>query len=279
MAPSACLASLLVDHVSPSLLLEIAGEGLESLDAEISQCELDIKEGGNDDGEISSNGHDDGKGMNEELEGWAPQQTERKGREGSRSKTENQDELARLRRGRDVMVQDVSPPLTTSNLCPNPQNPTLANAKTQFRWLQALLARTPSPSHPSSSQNPPSASYSTSTPTRDRSSLSPNSTPISLDPPTFSFRSIIEPGFYNSHSISTITTTHQHARRTSRDGAWSRRSSFRGRERVRRPRSGEDQMTTAAMVIGSLDAWGGRAIDGKVVAAEQEEKRIIGVET
>lgn len=104
-------------------MLELAGECVKSLDAEISQCEREIEEGvnndetkDNDDGKISFNEHDDSSGRDKELEGRAQQQTVRKGREGFCSKRENQDELARLRRGRDVMVQDVSSPSLSHNL-------------------------------------------------------------------------------------------------------------------------------------------------------------------
>lgn len=114
MAPSAGLVSLLALYATPSFLLEAAGEYLESLDAEISECELVIKEGINDDekknsdkGKISFNGHDDGDGTNKKLEGRVQQQTTRKRLEFEK---ENEDELARLYKKRDVMVQDVSSP-------------------------------------------------------------------------------------------------------------------------------------------------------------------------
>lgn len=121
MAPSAGLVSLLADHTTPSFLLEVAVEYLESLDEKISECELGMKEGvnnderkNNDEGEggrkVYSKRHDDGDEMNKGLEGEAQQQTGRKGSEGSHSKKENEAELARLRKRRDVMVRDVSSP-------------------------------------------------------------------------------------------------------------------------------------------------------------------------
>lgn len=122
MAPSAGLLSLLADHATPSFLLEVAGEYLESVQAEISECELGMKESvrvdgtkNNDDGEegkvnVSSNEHNDGDKLNKEQDDGALQQTRRKGSKRSRPKKGNEDELARLRKERDVMVQDVSPP-------------------------------------------------------------------------------------------------------------------------------------------------------------------------
>ncbi|MCJ1263906.1 hypothetical protein MMC22_003776 [Lobaria immixta] len=261
MAPSAGLLSLLADHTTPSFLLEVAGEYLESVQAEISECELGMKDGlrvdrtkNNNDGEerngnVSSNEHDDGDKMNKELDEGALQQTRREGSEWSRPKKKNVDELARLRKERDVMVQDI-------------------------QWLQGLHPRTPSPSisSPSSSQNPPS----TSTPTHKPSSLSANST---LTPPSsVSLRHKAKLESRNSNSsISSspniITTNrHQHARRASGNGTWSQRSKVRGRERVRRPRSSGDEamMTTASLA--ERGGFGlGRAAGGDVVTARGEE--------
>lgn len=121
MAPSAGLVSLLADHTTPSFLLEVAVEYLNSLDEKINECELVIKEGVNNDemrnndegdgwGKICSNRHDDGDETNKGLEGGAQQQTGRERSEGSHSKKENEAELVRLCKRRDVMVGDVSSP-------------------------------------------------------------------------------------------------------------------------------------------------------------------------
>lgn len=121
MAPSAGLVSLLADHMTPSFLLEVAVEFLESLDEEISECELVIKEGVNSDerrnnnegegeGKVLSNRHDDGDETNKGLEGGAQQQARQKRSEGSHSKKENEAELVRLHKQRDVMVRDVLSP-------------------------------------------------------------------------------------------------------------------------------------------------------------------------
>ncbi|MCJ1426235.1 hypothetical protein MMC29_004138, partial [Sticta canariensis] len=111
MAPSAGLVSLLADHTTPSFLLEAAVEYLESLNEKISECELVIKEGVNNDkgegeGKADSNRHDGGDETNKRLEGGAQQQTRRKGSKGSYSKKENEAELVRLRKQRDVIVRD-----------------------------------------------------------------------------------------------------------------------------------------------------------------------------
>lgn len=128
MAPSAGLLSLLADRVTPSFLLEAAGEYLESLDAEIRECELGIRPGVNvdemkynDEGEegekkVSSHELDDGDEMDKNLQMGAQQQARRKKNEGSHSKKEIEDMLARLRKDRDVMVQDVSSPFTSLDL-------------------------------------------------------------------------------------------------------------------------------------------------------------------
>lgn len=122
MAPSAGLLSLLAHYVTPSFLMEVAGEHLDSLDVEISECELATNQcvnndqtKDNDEGKTSSHRHDSSSEMNTELERKTQQQTRRKRREESHSKKNTEDELERLRMKRDVMVQDVSSP--SQSLC------------------------------------------------------------------------------------------------------------------------------------------------------------------
>ncbi|MCJ1462616.1 hypothetical protein MMC07_001218 [Pseudocyphellaria aurata] len=117
MAPSAGLLSLLAHYATPSFLMEVAGEHLESLEVEISACELAMKESvkndqakDSDEGKVPSNRHDSSSGMNKKLERETQQKTRRKRREESHPKKNAEDELKRLHIGRDVMIQDVSSP-------------------------------------------------------------------------------------------------------------------------------------------------------------------------
>lgn len=159
MAPSAGLVSLLAGSVTPSFLLEAAGEYLKSLDTEINECELGINQGFNDDetkineerereGNFSSGGHDDRDETIKELEERARRQTGRKGNGGYRPKKGNGDELAWLRKDRDVIVQDVSfpsQPLTS----PHPPTPLLLTQTSRSDGSKpSIQARRPPPPFP-----------------------------------------------------------------------------------------------------------------------------------